>query len=199
MGKKELGLVLLLSAVLCSNTAALCQEPVAPQEPAPIERTSSQKGVGISTDVITIAMPVATLTYVLINQDWQGLKQGAFAAVTSLGATYILKYTVKKERPDLSDNHSFPSAHTSTMFANAAFLQRRYGWKFGAPAFVLATYVGWGRTYAKKHDWWDVVAGAAIGAGSAYIYTRPWSKKHELTLAPVSDGQYFGLAGSFKF
>ncbi len=161
--------------------------------------SDAQKGVRISSDVLLVAMPVATLTGLLITQDWQGLKQGAFTAATTLGVTYLLKYTVNKTRPDGSNSHSFPSAHTSGVFANATFLQRRYGWKIGVPAFVVATYVGWARTYAKKHDWWDVVAGAAIGAGSALIYTRPFAQKHELKIAPVSDGQNFGIVASMKF
>lgn len=163
------------------------------------ELSSSRKAVKTSSDVILVAMPIVTLAGVLISQDWTGLKQAAFTTATTLGATYLLKYTVKKERPDLSDNHSFPSAHTSITFANAAFLQRRYGWKLGAPAFALAAYVGWARTYARKHDWWDVVAGAAIGAGSAYIYTRPFAQKHEISIAPVSDGHNFGFVASMKF
>ena len=163
------------------------------------EVTGSRKAVGISGDVITIAMPLATLTGVLIERDWTGLKQAAFTTATTVGATYLLKYTVKKDRPDMSDDHSFPSAHTSITFANAAFLQRRYGWKFGGPAYALATYVGWSRTYAKMHDWWDVVTGAAIGAGSAYIFTRPFAKEHNLTIVPVSDGNRFGLVASFEF
>ncbi len=161
------------------------------------ELSSSRKAVKTSGDVLLVAMPVATLAGVLATQDWTGLKQAAFTTATTLGTTYLLKYAVKKERPDRSDNHSFPSAHTSITFANAAFLQRRYGWKFGAPAFAVATYVGWSRTYAKKHDWWDVAAGAAIGAGSAYIFTRPFARKHDLAISPFSDGEHFGVYASF--
>lgn len=168
-------------------------------QPTTFERTPAQQGVKISSDVILIAMPVATLTGILITRDWTGLKQAAFTTAATLGATYLLKFTIKKQRPDFSDFHSFPSGHTSVTFANAAFLQRRYGWKFGIPAYALAAYVGWARTYAKKHDWWDVLAGAAIGAGSAYIFTRPFAQKHELSIAPVSDGQNFGVVASMKF
>ncbi len=164
---------------------------------AQTELNNARKGVKTSGDVLLVAMPLATLTGVIIEKDWTGLKQAAFTTATTLGATYLLKYTVKKQRPDGSDNHSFPSAHTSILFANAGFVQRRYGWKFGAPAYVLATYVGWSRTFGKKHDWWDVAAGAAIGAGSAYIFTRPFAKKHNLSIAPVSDGEHFGLSASF--
>lgn len=161
------------------------------------ELSDARKGVKVSGDVILAAMPLATLTGVIIEKDWQGLKQAAFTTATTLGATYILKYSIKKTRPDGSDRHSFPSAHTSITFANAAFLQRRYGWKFGGPAYALATYVGWSRTFAKKHDWWDVITGAAIGAGSAYIFTRPFAKKHNLSICPVSGGEHFGIVASF--
>lgn len=163
------------------------------------QRTSAQKGVGVSTDVILVALPVATLAGVLIEQDWKGLVQGAYTAAATAGATLILKYSVKEWRPDHSNRHSFPSGHTATTFATAAFLQRRYGWKFGAPAYALAAYVGWGRVFAKKHHWWDVVAGAAIGAGSAYIFTRPWARDHNLNIAPVADPETstIGVTASF--
>ncbi len=146
------------------------------------QRTPSQKGIGVSTDVAVIALPVATLAGLIIEKDWVGLKQGALTAATTVGASLILKYAIKEERPDKSNFHSFPSGHTSVAFANAMFLQRRFGWKLGVPAYVVATYVGWGRVFAKKHHWWDVVVGAAIGAGSAIIYTRPFATRHELSI-----------------
>lgn len=114
--------------------------------------------------------------------------------------TYILKYSIKKERPDIADKHRFLPAHTSIAFQGASFIQRRYGWKWGAPAYLLSAYVGWGRTYAKKHDWWDVAAGAAIGTASTYIFTRPFAKKHNLTLAPaIFNGNCPGFYASIQF
>ena len=177
-----LALVLLVSGII----------PVHAQD-NDVRISRPRRGIGVSTDVIAVALPVATVAGVIVTKDWIGLKQGAFTAVTALGVTEILKFTIHKHRPDGSDRRSFPSGHTSVTFADAAFLQRRYGWKFGVPAYVLAAYVGWGRTFAKKHDWWDVIAGAVIGAGSAYIYTRPLPQKSSLTIAPVSDGECFGV------
>lgn len=159
-------------------------------------RTSSQKCVGVSTDVCVIALPVATLAGVLIERDWEGLKQGALTAATEVGASLILKYAIKEDRPDYSNTLSFPSGHTGIAFANATFLQRRYGWKLGVPAYIIAGYVGWGRVYAKKHHWWDVLAGAAIGAGTALIYTRPFAEKHELTLIPEINPSQIGFYAS---
>jgi len=109
--------------------------------------TGSRKAVRTSGDVLVFITPVASLATVLATQDWQGLKQGVFTGVTTLGVTYALKYLVKKERPDFSDNHSFPSMHTSVSFAGAAFIQRRYGWKWGIPAYAVSTYVGWSRVF----------------------------------------------------
>ena len=164
-----------------------------------LEVTGARKAVRTSGDIGAIALPVAGLAAVLIQQDWQGLKQGALAAATTAGITYALKYSIRKERPDHSDRHSFPSMHTATSFAAAAFIQRRYGWKWGIPAYALSTYVGWSRVYGKKHDWWDVAAGAAIGAGSAYIFTRPFAKKHDLNISPVASDGHYGVYMSMRF
>lgn len=182
--------LLLFVAALCMAVSMFGQK---------IEVTRSRKAVRTSGDVGAVLLPVAGLTAILINKDWEGLKQGAFAGITTLGVTYALKYAVKKERPDRSDMHSFPSMHTSVSFAAASFIQRRYGWKWGIPAYVVSTYVGWSRVYGKKHDWWDVAAGAVIGAGSSYIFTRPFAKKHDLTISPVAGDGHCGIYASLKF
>lgn len=184
-------LTLLIALFVCFSGKA--------QEVQEVEISGSRKAVRTSGDVLAFVTPVASLATVLILQDWQGLKQGALAGVSTIGLTYALKYLVKKERPDGSDNHSFPSMHTSVSFAGAAFIQRRYGWKWGVPAYVVSTYVGWSRVYGQKHDWWDVAAGAAIGAGSAYIFTRPFAKKHNLSISPVAGDKHFGIYASMTF
>ena len=185
-----------MKSIICFLTALCLAVSIQAQE---IAVTGSRKAVRTSGDVGAILLPVAGLTAILINKDWEGLKQGVFAGATTLGVTYALKYIVKKDRPDHSDNHSFPSMHTSVSFTAAAFIQRRYGWKWGLPAYVLSTYVGWSRVYGKKHDWWDVAAGAAIGVGSSYIFTRPFAKKHELTISPVAGDGHYGFYASMKF
>lgn len=194
MDKRVITLILLLLPFLTLRIN--CQTV---SEPVVFERSQAQKGVGVSTDVIALTLPVATLTGVLVTKDWQGLKQGAFTALATGAATLILKYSIRERRPDWSNYHSFPSGHSSVTFATAAFLQRRYGWKFGAPAYALACYTAWGRVFAKKHHWWDVVAGAAIGAGSAYIFTRPFARKHNLSISPVTDGRDIGFVAQMNF
>ena len=111
--------ILFFLAVLCLTLPLQAQQ---------LEISSQRKAVRTSGDIGAVLLPVAGLTAILIQKDWEGLKQGALAGVTTLGVTYALKYAVKKERPDYSDNHSFPSMHTSVSFAAASFIQRRYGW-----------------------------------------------------------------------
>ncbi|MDE6272960.1 MAG: phosphatase PAP2 family protein [Muribaculaceae bacterium] len=167
--------------------------------PGKLQRTSFQKGIGVSTDVLALALPAGAIIATAINGDWEGMTQIGFTALVAGGTNLLLKYTVRELRPDYSNYHSFPSLHSTAAFASAAYLQRRYGWKFGGPAYAVATYVAVGRVMAKKHHWWDCVVGAAIGAGSAYLFTTPWAKKHEFAVVPVANEEYIGVATSFNF
>ncbi len=119
----------------------------------------SRKKIETSTDVLMFAAPVTGFVASLLMKDYQGTKQIVLSGATNLAATYTLKYLIKKERPNHKDHHAFPSNHTSVTFQGAAFIQRRYGWKWGIPAYALSAYIGWGRTYCKEHDWWDVIGG----------------------------------------
>lgn len=191
-------------------TLLLLTPPLASQgQTVPLEISGSRKAVRTSTDIALMAMPAATLTIALCKQDWKGIAIGAAECGGTLALTYGLKYLVKKKRPDNSDRHSFPSGHTSLAFVDASFLMRRYGWKFGVPAYAVAGYIAWGRTYAKKHDFWDVAAGAAIGSAIGLLATTPFVKKHDLKLipalieTPAPDGSNtfinFGIGGSLTF
>lgn len=153
-----------------------------------------------STDILMFATPVAGLAATFVLNDPEGTKQLFFAGATSITVSYILKYSIDKQRPDATDSHSFPSNHTAMAFQGASFIQRRYGWKYGLPAYLLSGYVAWGRVYSKRHDCWDVLAGAAIGTGSTYLFTSPFAKKHNLAVSPCFWGDdYLGGYLSIKF
>ena len=165
----------------------------------PKTAAQSRDAVETSTDVLMFLPGAVGAGVSLLNGDYEGFWQLAKSGTLSVAAAYALKYTIHKKRPDASDNHSFPSNHAGVAFAGAAYLQRRYGWAWGAPAYAVASYVSWGRVYSKKHDAWDVMAGAAIGACCAYICTRPYSAKHNMSAAPLllPDGGY-GLTFSMN-
>jgi len=78
-----------------------------------------------------------------------------------------LKYGVRRTRPD-GGHHSFPSGHSSSAFATAEILRRRYGWKAGLPAYVGAAYIAVSRVAERQHYLTDVVFGAAIGIAAAH-------------------------------
>jgi len=109
----------------------------------------------------------------LVRGDWRGAEQAGF----SLGGAFIVTVGVKRlipeRRPDGSDDRSFPSGHTSVSFAAAATLEKRYGWRVGLPAHVVAAFVGVSRVAAKKHYVGDVLVGAAIGEASGWLLSSP--------------------------
>ena len=152
-----------------------------------------------STDYLMFVPGLTGMAISLYERDYQGLKQLALSGATSAAVNYLLEVSIKKDRPDHSGSHAFPSTHVAASFTGAAFLQRRYGWKWGIPAYLLSSYVGWGRIYAKKHDIWDVLAGAAIGAGASLVYTRPFAKKANLVLAPAVINDHPALYLSARF
>ncbi|MDE7345836.1 MAG: phosphatase PAP2 family protein [Muribaculaceae bacterium] len=161
--------------------------------------TKAQKGVRTSTDIIAVTLPAAALAATLIERDWEGLKEGALSAAVTAGVTIGLKYAVKENRPDFSNRHSFPSGHSAVTFASATYIGRRYGWKWSIPAYALSTYTAWGRVYGRKHHWWDVAAGAAIGAASTLLFTHPYMRKHEAALVPAVSETSVGFAMGFTF
>ena len=88
--------------------------------------------------------------------------------------TQTLKMTVKRERPNQSDSHSFPSGHSSSVFALATSLNSIYGWKVGMPAFVCASIVGAQRISSSSHYLTDVATGALIG----YLVAEGFAQLH---------------------
>jgi membrane-associated phospholipid phosphatase len=80
---------------------------------------------------------------------------------------------VNETRPD-GGSHSFPSGHSSISFSSAEFMRERYGWAYGLPAYAAASFAGYSRVESREHYTHDVVAGAAIGIVSSYIFTKPY-------------------------
>lgn len=105
---------------------------------------------------------------------------GALAVNTII--SQVLKYTINRERPyekypllinpydKTESGKSFPSGHTSTAFSLAASLSIEYKkWYVVVPAYTYAAAVGYSRLYLGEHYPSDVLAGAVVGIGSAYL------------------------------
>jgi membrane-associated phospholipid phosphatase len=164
-----------------------------------LQTTFSQKQtIKTSGDVLVFAMPAIAIGSTLIKGDTKGTWQFTKGFLTNFALTAVLKSTINKERPDGTNNHSFPSGHTSIAFQSASFFQKRYGWKYGIPAYILASYTGFSRVYSDKHDVYDVLAGAIIGVGSTYIFTTPYQQEHMELTFNTGDGNYL-LGFRYKF
>jgi membrane-associated phospholipid phosphatase len=124
-------------------------------------------------DALQIFLPASALGLSLYYQDGAGALQFAESAALSTAVTQGLKYSIHDARPN-GRPQSFPSGHTSISFTAAEFIRERYGWELGIPAYALASFVGYSRIDCKAHDYDDVIAGALIGIGSSYLFTKPY-------------------------
>lgn len=160
---------------------------------------SQNKNITYSGDALALLIPAAAGISTLLYDDDDSNPSWQFAK--SFGSAIIieesLKHIVLKPRPDGSDNLSFPSGHTTLAFSGASFIQKRYGWKYGIPAYALASYVGYTRIQAQKHDGWDVLAGATIGIGTSYIFTKPYKKPIDISIQKVDNGYLLNFNYTF--
>ena len=159
---------------------------------------TQNKTVETTGDIFLYVLPAVTLGATLLKKDKMGTKQFAKSFILNQVVTFSLKAITNHPRPDLSNNNAFPSGHTSTTFQSASFIQQRYGWKYGIPAYAIAGFTAYSRIEAKKHDGWDIAAGIIIGVGSTYLFTTPYEKEHfELTYMSNNNNYLVGV--KFKF
>lgn len=200
-GKKLICLIFILIAFtgynhcLAQNVDVNILKSINPQNPNSLYwRTTST-----SAYYVAGAASFGTLIYGLAS-DNKTAKQNGLEAVINLGATeiftYVVKMSVNRTRPAdrypndvfvTSPTHgqSFPSGHSSLAFATAATLSIQYHkWYVTVPAYLWASSVGYSRMYLGKHYPSDVLAGAAIGIGTAYAghwLNQKLFKKHTIT------------------
>jgi membrane-associated phospholipid phosphatase len=152
-----------------------------PQNP----NSSVWKTATSSAYPVSIGIPVGMWVVSKINHDKKTeLKSYEIAGSVIVAAvvTEGLKVVINRERPYIKyplDIHpynntevgnSFPSAHTSLAFATATSLSIECKkWYVVVPAYAWAAGVGYSRLYQGEHYPSDVLAGAVVGAGSAWL------------------------------
>lgn len=146
--------------------------------------------IQMAGDVLQYVLPATAGGLTLGYRDYKGTLQLGESAATTLAVTYAFKYGVNERRPN-GGSHSFPSGHSSISFCAAEFVRKRYGWEYGIPAYAAASFVAYSRVESHEHYPHDVIAGAAIGVASSYIFTRPYKGWHAHLEA---NDKYYGLA-----
>ena len=148
-----------------------------------------------SAEPITVAIPLTELAWGYSHHNKKMVANGwVNAAGVGLNAivTTGLKYSVHRVRPyvtypDLQyyqneNTGSFPSGHTSFSFCTAASLSMSYPrWYVITPCYLWAASVGYSRLYLGEHYPTDVLAGAVVGTGCAWLALKgnQWLQKRK--------------------
>ena len=152
------------------------------------------RGLSHSGLILPVGVPTAMGVYALIKKDQPLLKEAIYigtSVIEALGITMTMKYTFDRQRPyqkypDLihpvstEPDPSFPSGHTAAAFSLATSLSITYPkWYVIAPSAVWACGVGLSRINQGVHYPSDVLTGAAIGVGCAFVnvYVNRWLNK----------------------
>jgi membrane-associated phospholipid phosphatase len=137
-----------------------------------------------NTDAFVITgVPAGMAVTGLITKDKKLFRNACVIAVASVlnaGVTNALKYSINRDRPYVTypditkkakgGSPSFPSGHTSTAFATATSVSLSYPkWYIIVPSYLYAGAVAYSRMDLGVHYPSDVLAGAVIGTGCAYI------------------------------
>lgn len=152
------------------------------------------RGLSHSGIILPVGIPTAMGIYALIQKDKPLLKEAIYigtSVIEAVGLTYGLKHVFDRERPYIKypnkihpiepeDSPSFPSGHTAAAFSLATSLSITYPkWYVIIPSSVWACGVGFARINQGVHYPSDVLAGAAIGVGCAFVnvYINRWLNK----------------------
>ncbi len=142
------------------------------------------KLVSQSASPVSLLAPIGLFAVGYLEKDKSLKEKAIFVAATVLVSSAVstgLKYAIRRDRPFVTypnliykksdgGSPSFPSGHTSVAFASATSLTLAFPkWYVGVPAFAWASAVGYSRMHLGVHYPSDVLAGAAVGIGSAYL------------------------------
>lgn len=146
-----------------------------------------QAGVGAATYFTGVAINGPKTTHIGVDL--------LRAQIVTAALTEGLKVGTQRERPDGSNNHSFPSGHASVTFASATVLARHFGWK-GYVTYAVSSYVAASRLRENRHYLSDVIFGAAIGTMAGRTVTRHGRNTWSYSAVPVSRGIEFAVTKS---
>lgn len=141
------------------------------------------KFVTNSVSPIGLGAPLIVTSIGFIQNDKSLKNKGYYIGATLLTSavlTTTLKFAIDRDRPFVTypdiqkltsaGSPSFPSGHTSEAFATATSLSIAFPkWYVIAPSFLWASAAGYSRMHLGVHYPSDVLVGALIGSGSAWL------------------------------
>ena len=130
-----------------------------------------------------IGTPVILFTVAAIKHDSVAKRKAVYigsSLLLSAAISGIIKKAVKEPRPFViypeiqkltkAGSDSFPSGHTTDAFSLATSLTLAYPkWYVAVPAYTYASAIGYSRMHLGVHYPGDVLAGAIIGSGTAFL------------------------------
>ena len=158
------------------------------------ETHNVSKALSHSGLILPVGVPTAMGIYALIQKDEPLLKEAVYigtSVIEALSITMAMKFTFDRQRPyekypnlihpvSTEPDPSFPSGHTAAAFSLATSLSLTYPkWYVIAPSALWACGVGYSRINQGVHYPSDVLTGAVIGTGCAFlnIYINRWLNK----------------------
>ncbi len=151
---------------------------------APQTQDKTWQFISNSSGTIDLALPIGLFIAGSIKHDATIKNYGASMGVSFLAnevMTILLKRTLQRTRPfeaypelifkkGTGGSYSMPSGHTSSAFSTATSLSLNFRkWYVVAPAYTYAAAVGYSRMYLGVHYPSDVIVGAILGSGTAYL------------------------------
>jgi membrane-associated phospholipid phosphatase len=141
------------------------------------------RGITNTAGLVAFGTPVVLFAVSLAKDDSVMRRNSIYIGASVLSSaiiTNILKYSINRPRPYITypyieqatsgGSPSFPSGHTSDAFAFATSVSMAWPkWYIIVPSYVWAGAVAYSRMDLGVHYPSDVLAGAIIGAGSAYL------------------------------
>jgi membrane-associated phospholipid phosphatase len=117
---------------------------------ASVHAADEQRRAG---DFLATALPISVVAHEAWRRDGQGLWQFGLSYGVTVAASEVLKRTTHSQRPDRSNDLSFPSGHASQAFAAATS-----SWLFvdpnAPPNVVVLGSLGRGSVALELHATW---------------------------------------------